>query len=188
MRALADLPDLALRISSALTGAGVPHVLTGSLAMAVHGFVRATRNIDILVDVPSPRLPEVFAIVRGFGFEGEDRDLLAEARERSVAELRSGPASVEILLPVLPFHRELVGRSATLDADGVPVPCVSAEDLVVLKLLWMRDRDRADLHALLAAGRGRLDLDRVRRILGEVLPERDFRFAEFERFAAPSRS
>ncbi len=34
------------------------------------------------------------------------------------------------------------------------------------------------------AGRGSLDLDRVRRILGELLPAGDFRFGEFERLAA----
>lgn len=184
MAALADLPDLAVRISAALTGAAVPHAISGALAMAAHGFVRGTRDIDLLVVVPSLRLPEVFALVRGFGFEGEDRELVASLRERFVAELRSGPASVEILVPVLPFHRELLGRAETKDVGGVPVPYVSAEDLVLLKMLWLRDKDRGDVRALLAARRGSLDLDRVRRTLRELLPEGDPRFGELERLAA----
>ena len=41
MAALADLPDLTVRISAALGGAGVPHAVSGALAMAAHGFVGA---------------------------------------------------------------------------------------------------------------------------------------------------
>ncbi len=184
MAALADLPGLAARISSALSDAKVPHAISGAMAMAVHGFIRATRDIDILVVVPGVRLPEVFAVVRRFGFEGEDRELIAALRERSVAALRSGPAAVEILAPSLPYHRQVLLRAVPLDLGGTKVPFVAPEDLVVLKILWLRDKDRADVRALLAARRGRFDHAYVRTTLGDLLPEGDARLGEFERIAA----
>ena len=187
MAALADLPDLAVRISAALTRAAMPHAVSGALAMASHGFVRTTRDIDLLVVVPALRLPEVFAVVRGFGFEGEDRALIESYRERAVAELRSGPASVEILAPVLPYHHEVLRRAVRVDCGGTEVPFVSAEDLVVLKVLWLRDKDRADVRALLAARRGALDDGYVRRVLAELLPGNDPRLEEFERLATGSK-
>jgi hypothetical protein len=151
--------------------------------MAAHGFVRATRDIDILVAVPAMRLPGVFSIVRGFGFEGEDRLLIEAIRERAVAELRSGPASVEILVPVLPYHHEVLRRAVRIDVGGTPVPFVAAEDLVVLKLLWLRDKDRADVRALLAARKPAPDLAYVRRTLRSLLPDGDPRHGELDRLA-----
>ncbi|MCU0725905.1 MAG: hypothetical protein MUE73_08975 [Planctomycetes bacterium] len=170
MAGLADLPDLCARLSAALTAAGVPHAVSGALALGAHGYVRATRDIDILVLVPSIRLPEVFETVRGFGFRGEDRDLILALRERAVAELTAGPASVEILVPVLPYHREVLARARPVEVAGVPVPFVTAEDLVVLKMLWLRDKDRADVRGLLAAGRATLDRAWIRGKLAALLP------------------
>lgn len=181
MAALADLPDIAVRLSGALERAGVPHAVSGALAMAAHGFVRATRDIDLLVVVPALRLPEVFSIVRGFGFDGSDPELIQSLRERAVAELRSGPASVEILAPVLPYHHEVLRRAVRIDVGGTPVPFVAAEDMIVLKMLWLRDKDRADVRALLAARRGSLDIGYVRRTLRSLVPDADPRHREFER-------
>ena len=183
---LADLPGLASRLSAALTAAKVPHAVSGAIAMAAHGFVRATMDIDVLVVVPSLRLPEVFAIVRTFGFAGEDRALIEGLRARAVAELRSGSASVEIIVPVLPYHHEVLRRSVVLGSEGKRVPFVTAEDLVVLKVLWLRAKDRADVRALLAARSGTMDLAYIRRTLGELLPAGDHRHAAFEEMAAPS--
>jgi predicted nucleotidyltransferase len=170
LAALADLPDIAARLSRALTEAGVPHAISGALAMAAHGYVRATRDIDILVATSAIRWPEVFRIVRDHGFEGEETDLIAALRERSVAALTSGPATVEILVPVLPYHNTLVSRAVTIEVLGVPVPFVSPEDLVVLKALWHRTKDVADIKALLTATG--LDRGYIRETLAGILGDR----------------
>lgn len=187
MAALADLPDLAARISGALTRANIPHAVSGAVAMAAHGFVRATRDLDILVVTIALRLPEVFEIIRRFGFEGEDRDLIRTYREHGVAELTAGPVSVEILAPVLPWHREVVDRAVRLPVAGEEVPFVSAEDLVVLKTLWLRDKDRADVRALLAARAATMDADHVRAALRSLLPADDPRHALIEEWIARAR-
>lgn len=113
MAALVELPGLALRISSALKEEGIPHAVSGAVAMAAHGYVRATQDLDILVIASAVKLPRVFEIVRAQGFEGEDRDLITAIRERFVAALQSGPLTVEILVPLRPT----TGRSSS-------VPCL----------------------------------------------------------------
>ena len=45
--------DEACRILAALEREGVQYVVVGSIAMAVHGIVRATRDLDLFVE-PSP--------------------------------------------------------------------------------------------------------------------------------------
>ncbi len=181
MAGVAEIPSLIAALSRDLTAAGIEHVITGASAMTVHGYVRATRDIDVLVAAPSVRLPEVFAIVRRYGFSGEDRDLIQELRTRSFAELRSPGASVDILVPELPYHHTLVGRAVTRSVSGQLVPFVSVEDLIVLKMLWHRTKDVPDVHALVAAAAGTLDREYVVRTLDALLPESDARHAEMVR-------
>ena len=177
MAVLADLPGLAARLSRALTDAGIPHAITGAVAMAAHGYVRATRDLDILVGATPLQLPRVFEIVRREGFTGDDRKLIEALRSRYVAALEAGPATVEILVPVLPYHRQVLDRAVRLDVPGGLVPFVTVEDLIVLKMLWHRAKDIPDVHALIATSE---DLDRayVSRALAEILPADDPRHAE----------
>lgn len=180
MPGLSDLPDLSARISGVLSERGIAHAITGAMALSAHGFTRATRDLDLLVVTTALRMPEVFAVVRDFGFEGDDATLLRDIREKGVAEFRSGPISVEILAPVLPFHRTIPSRALKVNVSGTEVPFVSAEDLVILKLLWLRDKDRADLRALVAARGASLDLTWIRERLAEMVPVGDERWRFLE--------
>lgn len=175
MAALGDLPSLAAEISGDLTAAGIPHAISGAVAMAMHGFVRATVDLDLLVVAPKVRLPEVLDIVRRRGFAGEDAELLRSLATRYFAALHSGPATVDIFVPAFPFHGRLMDRVVTMDVDGTPVPVVSVEDLIILKTLWYRAKDVADVKSLLAAAAGRVDATYLRSTLEGLLPAGDGR-------------
>lgn len=165
-----DPTDAALANSSDLTRAGIRHAISGALAMAAHGYVRATLDIDLLVVTPALRLPEVFAIARRHGFDGDDRALIQEIRERYATAMRSDRARVEFFVPVLPYHATLVDRANLVEIQGVTVPVVSREDLIVLKLLGFRSKDVPDIERLIVSARGRVDIDYVRRTLASILP------------------
>jgi hypothetical protein len=81
-------------------------------------------------------------------------------------------------VPVLPYHKTLVDRAVLRDVEGVHVPFVSLEDLIVLKMLWLRPKDIADIHGLIAAAGANLDADYVRSTLAAILPADDPRHAE----------
>ena len=178
---LAEAPGVAAAISADLRRAGIPHAITGAAAMAAYGYIRATRDVDILVVTTSLRLPEVFRIVRAHGFAGEDRALIISLRERYVAELTSDALSVEILVPVLPYHRVVLDRAVVKDIGGQRVPFVSVEDLIVLKMLWHRSKDVPDVEAMIVAGGAGLDREYVRRTLRSLIPDADGRHAELDR-------
>jgi len=175
--ALADLSQAAAALSRALTVAGIRHAVSGAVAMAAHGHVRATQDLDVLVVADAVRLPQVFEIVRGLGFIGDDRALLEAIRDRYVAALCRGPLAIEILVPVLPYHRTVCDRAVRRSLLGEDVPFVTPEDLIVLKMLWRRAKDVADIHALIATAPS-LDAEYVRRTLADILPAEDSRHAE----------
>ncbi len=174
----ADLYALAARVSAGLAAAGVAHAISGSIAMAAHGYVRGTLDLDVLVVTTALSLPKAFAVVRDLGFVGEDRDLITSIRDRSVAALRRGPMAVELLVPVIPYHRTLLDRAVRIDVHGTSVPFVSLEDLLILKMLWRRAKDLADVHALAALAAGRVDPAYIASTLRSILPTDDPRVAE----------
>jgi hypothetical protein len=46
LAALADLSDIAGRLSEALSRASIPHAIGGAVALVAHGVVRATADVD----------------------------------------------------------------------------------------------------------------------------------------------
>ena len=148
--------------------------------MVTYGVVRATQDLDLLVVAPRIRLPEVFSLIRSHGFSGDDAELLEALRDRKVARLSGDPLDVEILVPALPYHTTLLERAVLRDVAGRRVPFVSLEDLLVLKLLWLRAKDVPDIHALLAAADASLDTDYLRATLRTILPDTDSRHSELD--------
>ncbi|MEW6742869.1 MAG: nucleotidyltransferase [Planctomycetota bacterium] len=179
-----DISSLIVSISSDLTRRTIRHAVSGAAAMAAHGYVRATRDIDILVVAPSTRWPEIFETIRRHGFQGEDLTLIRALRERYVASLTSDWLSVEVLIPVLPYHHDILQRAVIKPVSGTPVPFVALEDLIVLKLLWGRTKDIADVEALLALSGQGLDLTTIRSTLRAILPDDDERHSRLERLVA----
>jgi hypothetical protein len=177
---LADLSGLTAAISADLSRAAVRHAVNGAIAIAAHGYVRNTVDLDVLVITPSMRLPEVFAIFRRHGFHGEDRALIASLRERFVATLEAGPVTAGVLVPVLPYHHVVLERAVVKSLRGQQVPFVGVEDLVVLKTLWHRAKDVADLYALIAIGGQGIDGGFIRSTLRSILPGDDPRHAEID--------
>jgi hypothetical protein len=180
MAVLGELSRLAAAISADLDAAKIAHAVTGSLVLAAHAMPRQTKDIDVVVVVPSIRLPFVFEIARRHGFVGEDRDLIEQIRAKSYAQMTLGPLTLDVIVPVLPYHYEIVKRASPHDVAGRAVPLVTLEDLFVLKTLWRREKDLADMRVLAALG-DRLDGAYVRRTLEGLLPPDDPRHAEVER-------
>lgn len=97
MRPGFDLLGELIGVSQALREAGVEHAVCGGMAMAVHGFARATRDLEILV--PIDRAPEAEQAAGRAGFTlsaGEIPFDVGTPRERRI--IRVSKARGEDLL------------------------------------------------------------------------------------------
>jgi hypothetical protein len=149
------------QVARLLDEEGVAYALVGGYAIAVHGFVRASEDLDLLVD-PSPdntrrwiaalsRLPDGAARE----LQGED-DLFASGEQGAI---RINDEFTIDVLPAACGHSwaDLAPYVERRDLDGVSVAVLGLEGLLRTKE-GMRDRDRADaavLRAALAAIRSR---------------------------------
>lgn len=127
---------------SLLNDEKIQFALIGGFALGAHGIVRATRDIDLLVDgTQKDRVKKAF-IAQGFNVIYESTEVLQ----------LSGPGFVDIIFANRPLSIEMI-RESHLELAGVPV--VSVESLVGLKIQAFKNdpsrtlQDKADIQALL---------------------------------------
>ncbi len=149
----------------------VPYVLIGGLAVQHWGEPRTTRDIGITVLMDEANLDRFLerALTR---FRARLPDAVAFAREHRIVLLatRSG-VPVDISLGIPGYEEEVMQQAMTVDLPGVgPVRLISAEDLIIHKMVAGRPRDVEDVERILIRQRLKVDLAYIRGWLAEFAP------------------
>lgn len=151
------------KVLSALAESGAEYMIVGSFAASVHGFTRATHDIDIVLSIPPESVSDLARALGGDFFMDEESARGAVARKEmfNVIHLDTGVKVDFWPLEDDDFRRTQFARRITLPFDGVDTFVASAEDTVLSKLLRHRetpsDRHISDVRGILAAGGDDLD-------------------------------
>lgn len=132
-----------------LNAHGVDYLLVGGYAVGVHGYPRATVDLDIWVNATAANADRVLAAVRAFGFEAPN--LVPQLFVDALSIVRFGvpPFRIEVMTTIdgvdfVPCR----SRAPVCDLDGVPVPVIALDDLKTNKRAAGRNKDLADLDNL----------------------------------------
>jgi predicted nucleotidyltransferase len=138
----ATLDDLKLLLRS-LNEHGVDYLLIGGYALAAHGYLRATTDIDLLVPgtvQAGQRTKDALMVLPDRAAKDIDPTWFEEGGNIRVADA----FVVDILLNANGQSFDSLRRYAeTIDLDGIPVCTVSLQGLLLTKQT-MRDKDVAD--------------------------------------------
>jgi len=156
--------DVLARIVSALDGAGVPYMLTGSLASSIYGTPRATKDIDIVIAPTTRQLRKLKELLPESSYYFDLDDALDAFRRRSqfnVIDLASMWKVDLIFQKREPYDGEAFAHRAPIDHDGIRLFVTSAEDSIISKLSWAKLGDSQiqiqDVAGILRARRDVLD-------------------------------
>jgi predicted nucleotidyltransferase len=143
-----------------LVEAEIRFVLVGGLAVNAWGYLRATRDVDLVPDPETPNLEKLDALLTELGGRVDvGGRLLAPSavaaflkvgdRAQVVTEL----GTVDVLqgLPQVPRFADLDAEARDVKIEGLVVRVCSYEHLVGMKRASERPRDRDDLEALEAS-------------------------------------
>lgn len=156
-----------------LEAAGIDYMLTGSLAMAAYAAPRMTRDIDLVVDLDAAavdRLVELFSDDCVID-DAAVRDAVARRGMVNIIHATWVVKADFIVRKDSEYRRLELSRRRYLDVGGMRVAVVSAEDLLLSKLVWARDSGSelqyGDAAALMRSGEAgvgeRLDRDYLQR-------------------------
>lgn len=152
-----------------LADAEVQYVLVGGLAVQLHGFLRATFDIDLVLAMDDENLGRFIGVAKRYGLVPGIRvpiDALRDAdqidqwhREKgmlafSLREPQTGGSVVDVLVrPDISFER-LMGNAVIGELFGRQVPIAAIGDLLAMKRNADRPKDRLDIAALEKIQRG----------------------------------
>jgi len=140
-----------------LVAAEIRFVLVGGLAVNAWGYIRATRDVDIVPDPSPDNLERLDDFLVGLGGKVDVDGRLLDSNAISPF-LRTGDRTlvvtdlgrIDILqgLPQIPSFAALDASAANVDMDGLAIRVCSLDHLLEMKRASERPRDRDDLEAL----------------------------------------
>jgi len=96
-------------------------LLVGAYALAAHGYLRATMDIDIWV-MPSPRNADAVLRVQRFGAPLHDLTAADLQADGTIFQIGVAPRRIDILTTASGLHfEETFARSLTVDIEGIEV-------------------------------------------------------------------
>lgn len=139
--------DPVLRVCEALNRAKVQYLVIGGIACVLHGYARATEDVDILIEPTLPNAERVLDALGGLGWgfakEWSPKEVLA----RPITVIGDDPAVDVFTIAWAVKYEDAVKRSSILDVEGVAIPLISIDDLIETKRTG-RLQDAADIEVL----------------------------------------
>lgn len=158
-----------VELLQSLTDAGVDYVLVGGLAVQLHGYMRSTFDVDLVLAMNDDNLARFIDVAKRHALTPgipvpieslrnadqieqwhRDKGMLAF----SLREPQAGGIVVDVIVrPEVSFEK-LMANAVAGDLFGRHVPIASIDDLLVMKRAANRPKDRLDIEALEMIKRG----------------------------------
>ncbi len=151
------------RVFSELQKRKIKYVVIGGVAVNLHGFQRATGDLDIVISYDETNLKKLIQMVKDLGLKPRvpvTVDDLADSKQRkkwivekgmkvfSVYNPKSHFECMDIMLEGYADFDEIYKKRQTLSAGAIKVSVISLEQLIKMKKKVGRERDKIDIAAL----------------------------------------
>jgi len=128
-------------VAEKLDGAGIPYMISGSVAMNYYAEPRMTRDIDVVVTLEKSGVDRFVSLFeKDYYIDGET--VRTEVERKGMFNLINNKYILKIdfiLLKDEPIHHESFRRRKKVAVNGFDVWMISPEDLVIQKILWARE-------------------------------------------------
>ncbi len=146
-----------------LSEASVGYVLVGGLAVQLHGYMRSTFDIDLVLAMNDENLCRFIEVAKRLGMTPVmpvDIDALRDSRQIeqwhrekgmlafALRESRAGGNVIDVLVrPEISYER-LLEHAVAAELSGNTIRIASIDDLMLMKRAANRPKDRLDIEAL----------------------------------------
>ncbi len=128
----------------------VSYVIVGGYALAVHGYVRYTGDMDVFIALIPENAENMLRAFHAFGLNTPDLNVALLLEEGNIIRIGSEPMRLEVLNKISGVDFEECYRNRqTITIDGVAVNFVGYQELLKNKRATGRDKDRVDVAELL---------------------------------------
>ena len=142
-----------------LRAEGIPFAVIGGIAATFRGEARFTADVDVVVGIELDEALRLLARLPSSPFQPLFPGVEEVLRASFLLPLRHSvtQVAVDIAVGLSGFERQAIARATAVVLSGVPIPVVSAEDLILMKLLAGRPRDTDDVRNIMLRQGSALD-------------------------------
>ncbi len=127
----------------------VEYVVLGGYAVIVHGYVRTTGDVDILINTTEENAGKILIVMLKFGYNVYDFELSDFMQEPGCISLDRYNGKIEILTSTLGVtFNECFTNKIIVETEGVPINFISLTDLIKNKQAVGRPKDLEDVRNL----------------------------------------
>jgi len=170
-----DIIAITLRLASVCEQLGIRYLVGGSLASSLHGFPRATQDVDLVLEIGQDDVAAFVNSLRDDFYLDEEaiRDAIDRRTSFNLIDLQSYfKADVFVARDDEPARLQMARshRYSLGDEPGHELVVASPEDVIAQKLYWFQlgdrvsDRQWQDALGVLKVAGTRLDLEYLRRV------------------------
>ena len=148
-----------LRVTGSLTKARVPYALVGGYAVALHGAVRGTVDIDLVLRLEEKQFVRAERALKSIGLESRLPVTAQEVYRFREEYLRNrnliawsfvNPSCPSELVDIVLTHDLSTMKTQTMRVQGRQIRVVALDDLIRMKQMSGRLQDQEDIRALQA--------------------------------------
>ena len=137
-----------------LNRAGVDYIMVGGWAVNLHGYVRATIDLDIWILADQENARKVYAALGEFGAPLGQVKPEDFAQDGTIFQIGVAPCRIDVINKIDGVkYAEASPRAVQKTIEGVPVRIISREDLIANKRASGRTKDLADAEILEGLGK-----------------------------------
>lgn len=155
--------SLYLPLFKSLNEANVQYVVVGGIATILHGYVRATSDIDLVVDLHVEEATKVIKVLTDAGYVPKIPVQAIEFADETKREQWINEKGMQVFSMYQPDNplltidlfvkqpisfEELDSRAVIMELGGIKVRVCAIDDLITMKKLAGRDKDLADIEQL----------------------------------------
>jgi predicted nucleotidyltransferase len=127
----------------------VKYMLIGGYAVSIHGFVRATNDIDLVISSDPENAKNVMKALTEFGFGSAGVSAELFTQNKSVVRMGVEPVKIEILNYLEgPGFDAAYERRKVINVEDIKINVIGLEDLYANKAAVGRSQDLTDIKRL----------------------------------------
>lgn len=175
--------DVARAIADVMERRRVPYAIGGALALGFYAPPRATVDVDVNLFVPPAEGFEATTAAlheAGFVPDGDWPSLRSRALTEGQFRGSISGIRVDVFVPSIPYYAELHDRRRQVILLERSIWILASEDLAVLKLMFFRRKDLADVEAIFRDQGSSIDRDFIRRKLLDLVGKGNERLAALD--------
>jgi hypothetical protein len=134
-------------VCAALNRGNAKYLVIGGVACILHGYARATDDIDILIERTETNAARVLKALSNVGYRFARDWSAAEVLKKRITIIGDDPRVDIFTVAWKVKYEQAAPNGSTVEVGGVPIPLISLDDLIETKRTG-RLQDAADIEVL----------------------------------------